>query len=148
DIYYAVANRPADFDWKECLDVVSPTRRKWVIVAIGLAHKYLGLDISDLPFADEARNIPKWITDTVEAEWATEVRLRPIHTVWKNPRILFQQIKKRFPPNPIQATIECEGDFDDRSRLPYQIRSVIKRAMPSVKRVAGTVLPRRSTSNE
>jgi hypothetical protein len=146
DIYYAVQNRPAGFDWDRCLGVVSPTRRRWVNTAIGLTHKYLDLYIDDLPFAEEAKDIPEWITRCVEREWATEVRLRPLHVVWRRPRILLQQIKKRIPPNPIQATIETEGEFDAGPRIRYQIGSVAKRIWPSIKRVVPSVLHRRPTT--
>lgn len=135
DIYYAVANRPPDFDWDKCLGVVSSTRRTWVVTAIGLAHKYLQLPIDDLPFAEEATMIPDWITRTVEAEWATEIRLLPIQTVLRRPKLLIQQLRKRFPPNAIQATIETEGEFDEGSRIRYQIGSVLKRIGPSLSRV-------------
>ena len=134
DIYYAVANRPADFDWNKCLDVVSPTRRKWVITTIGLAHKYLGLEIGDLPFADEAKDIPKWIIKTVEREWARDVRLIPLRIAYRKPRMLFRQIAKRLPPNPITATIDMEGEFDDRPRIWYQLGSIAKRIPPSLLR--------------
>jgi hypothetical protein len=134
DIYYAVANRPADFDWNKCLDVVSPTRRKWVITTIGLAHKYLGLEIDDLPFAEEAKDIPKWIIKTVESEWAREVRLIPLRIAYRKPRMLIEQIRKRLPPNPITATIDMEGEFDDRPRIWYQLGSIAKRIPPSLRR--------------
>ncbi|MBK9165613.1 MAG: nucleotidyltransferase family protein [Acidobacteria bacterium] len=134
DIYYAVANRPAEFDWNKCLDVVSPTRRKWVITTIGLAHKYLGLEIDDLPFAEEAKQIPQWIIDTVEREWARDLRLIPLRVSYRDPKKLVQQIRKRLPPNPITATIDMEGEFDDRSRVWYQLGSIAKRIPPGVKR--------------
>lgn len=134
DIYYAVANRPADFDWNKCLDVVSPTRRKWVITTIGLAHKYLGLEIDDLPFAEEAKQIPKWITETLEREWARDVRLIPLRIAYRKPRMLLEQIRKRLPPNPITATIDMEGEFDDRPRIRYQLGSIAKRIPPSARR--------------
>ena len=35
--------------------------------------------------------------------------------------IIVKQIKKRIPPNPIQATIEMEGSFDARTRVQYQL---------------------------
>lgn len=136
DIYYAVANRPKDFDWHRCLDVVTPRRQKWVIAAIGLAHRYLGLRIDDLPFATEALEIPLWLTGAVEKEWATDIRLRPLYACLRDPKALLQQLKKRIPPNPIQATIETEGEFDERSRIPYQIRDVVLRLGPSIRRLS------------
>jgi hypothetical protein len=144
DIYYAVANRPKGFDWEKCLGCVSETRRKWVITAIGLAHKHLDLYIDDLPFANEARGIPAWVEKALQREWASGIRLLPLHTSMRTPRILIQQIKKRIPPNPIQATIEMEAPIDDSWRLPYQLGNTVQRLSPSIGRITRAILPRRS----
>jgi len=138
DIYYAVANRPNNFDWNLCLNSVSETRRKWMVTTIRLAEKYLGLDASDLPFADESSQIPDWLTRTLETEWATDVRLRPLHTCLRDRKAFFRQILKRLPPNPIQATIDVEGKFDERSRIPHQLGSIFVRTAPSIKRIFKT----------
>lgn len=135
DIYYAVTNRPADFDWNRCLAGVSPTRQKWIVMTIAIAKKYLGLDTSGLPFAVETENIPKWIIRCLENEWASDVRLRSLHTCIRYPKEFWQQVLKRIPPNPIESTIEMEGEFDDSSRVKYQIGSVLARITPSIKRL-------------
>jgi hypothetical protein len=130
DIYYAVQNRSADFDWERCLNVVSPIRRGWVICAIALAHKYLDLDISDLPFLDELEEIPTWITRCVEKEWARNERLEPILTSTHDKQLLLHQIVRRIPPNPIRSTIEAEGDLYGKRRWVYQAQVVGRRALP------------------
>lgn len=135
DIYYAVANRPADFDWSKCLDPVNETRRGWVICAIGLAHKYLDLNIDDLPFRAEALQIPKWVINTVEKEWASNEPLMPLQTCLRDPRLFVRQVRKRFPPNPIQATIEMETKIDETSRAGIQLRNVFHRTIPSLSRI-------------
>ena len=134
DIYYSVLNRPASFDWEKCFRCVSTTRQRWIIVSIGLAHRYLELPIDDLPFADEARQIPPWIIKCVEREWKRNLRLSPLQVSINRPKQLLRQIKKRLPPNPIQATVDMEGEFDNRSRVFYQIGSILKRLGPSLKR--------------
>jgi len=142
DIAYAVRNRPAGFDWSRCLDVVSLTRRQWIIATIGVAHKYLGLELDGLPFAEEAVDLPKWLTRCLEKEWSRNVELRTLHSQLRYPRSLMQQIWKRIPPNPIMATVDCEGDFDHGTRAGYQIRDVFKRLIPSVQRVSATIMKR------
>ena len=135
DVFYAVKNRPPNFDWDKCLSGVSQTRQKWIVTTIAIAKRYFDLDVSDLPFADQTDDIPRWIIRCLETEWSSDVRLRSLHTCIRNPKLFRQQILKRIPPNPIQSTIEMEGEFDDSSRAKYQIGSVLARITPSIKRL-------------
>jgi hypothetical protein len=136
DIYYAVENRPVDFDWNRCLNVVSPGRQSWVVASVGLAHKYFGLEIDDLPFAAQARDLPGWLTRAVEKEWASGTRLIDLEYCIHDPKLLLSQLRKRIPPNPIQATIETEGPIDRSSRIKYQVIDVAKRIPSSIRRVS------------
>ena len=142
DVYYAVKNRRADFDWSRCLDAAGERRRKWIACTIGLTEKYLGLDIKDTPLEDEAGRLPRWIIETVEKEWKRNIRLKPLHTCLRDGEKLREQIRLRIPPNPIQATIEMEGDFDKRTRIVYQMGSVLKRVKPSLQRIGQTLKTR------
>jgi hypothetical protein len=136
DVYYAVRNRPADFDWQRALGTVGPNRREWIVKTIGLARRYLDLDVSDLPFAAETENLPAWLVRSLEAEWASGVRLKPMETLLRSRKNeIWPQLKKRFPPNAIQATIEAEGRFDAKSRAFYQLTSIGRRFAPSVRRI-------------
>ncbi len=133
DIYYAVENRRPDFDWSISLDAAGPVRRNWTLTAIGVAHTVLGLNIDDLPFAREI-TVPEWMMNCLQNEWNSDVPLRPLHTCLRDRNELMKQIRKRLPPNPIQATVDMEGIFDDSSRAYYQVGSVFVRLGPSVKR--------------
>lgn len=133
DIYYLVKNRSKSFDWDMCLNSVNDRRRAWVICAIGLAHKYLDLDIDDTPISKEAKDLPEWLTKAVEKEWKSDIRLKDLMVARHNWTDLFQQIKKRIPPNPIQATIEMEGNFDQSPRIYYQIGNILYRSKNSLR---------------
>lgn len=136
DIYYAVENRKKDFDWDKCLGRVSQTRRKWIIFTIGLAHKYLDLNMDELPFSGEAKHPPEWLTRSIEREWRLGVPLRALYDSVHSWGAFWTQLKKRMPPNPVYSTVECEGEFDERSRVPYQLRSLLRRMMPGIRKVA------------
>jgi hypothetical protein len=136
DIYYAVENRPSDFDWDKCLGSVSQTRREWVICAIGLAARYLGLRLDGLALEGEAKRLPEWLTATVEREWNSGVLHRSLHNCLNDPKELLRQVRKRVPPNPIWATVEMEGSFSKGSRMRYQAGSLAKRIGPSLKGIA------------
>ncbi len=136
DIYHAVANRPPDFDWEKCFAEAGELRRDWVVVVIGLTHRYLGLKIDDLPFADEAADLPAWLTRSVEHEWRAGVRTKPLLSCLDSPSELWRQLGKRLPPNPIQATVDMEGDIRAERQFGYQLGSIGKRLIPSLGRVA------------
>lgn len=135
DIYYLLENHSDSFDWNRCLGKISESRRQWIIKTIAVVHKYHELNLSGMPFAGELEFIPGWFTGTLEKEWASETRLIPIHTLLGNRQEFWKQVKKRFPPNAIQATIDMEGAFDDKPRIFYQIGSVLYRLKPSLARV-------------
>lgn len=135
DIYYLLENHSKSFDWERCLGKISQGRRDWIIKTIAVVHKYYPFDVSGLPFVGEMDQIPGWFIKTMEREWASETKLLPIHSLLNNRRELWKQIKKRFPPNAITATIDMEGPFDDSRRGFYQVGSIILRLKPSVIRV-------------
>lgn len=139
DIYHLVNNHTEDFDWERCLGQISSTRRDWVIKMIGATEKYLSLDCSRLPFSSAERRLPAWFVKALENEWAEETKLTPIQTTLTNPKAFWRQLKKRFPPNAIQSTIDMEGNFDDAGRLYYQLGSIAVRLKPSVKRIMKTI---------
>jgi hypothetical protein len=134
DIFYAVDNRPSDFDWDRCLNAAGPTRKKWIACTIGLAHKYLDLNLEDTPLAKDATSIPRWLIKAVEKEWRSDVELRSLHYLLGDKKELWRQIKKRIPPNPIQATVDMEGEFDNNPRILYQIGDIYLRFKNSLKR--------------
>jgi len=139
DIYYAIESRGADFDWGRFLDVVSPVRRRWLVATAGLAHRYLGLDLSGTPIENEALDLPVWLIKTVEREWASGTPERPMETTVYDPGVFLMQLRKRLRPNPIRATVEMEGSFDARTRVFYQIGNFLSRIAPTYRRIWRTL---------
>ena len=128
DIFYLVKNRGPEFDWDLCLNANGPIRRTWVLSAIATARDFLGLDVSDLPSDIKEFKLPKWYVRTLSREWERGPYLRvPLRLCIKRPGLLFEQIRRRFPPSPIAATTDTEGPIDGTPRWPYQIKSILKK---------------------
>jgi hypothetical protein len=128
DIYYLVTNRKPDFDWRLCMDFVGPIRKTWVISAIATARDYLDLDLADVPEEIVNFKLPNWYVQALEREWSKGLYLRlPILSCLKRPKVLFEQVSRRFPPNPIAATTDAEGPIDESPRLRYQVKSILKK---------------------
>jgi hypothetical protein len=142
DIYYGVLRRPRTFDWDKLLNAAGPERRSWVIYAIAVTHQYLGLAIDDLPIKDELTSIPQWISKTLENEWESGVRLRDLRLCLGDRRMLWTQIKKRVPPNPIQATIEMQKSLDDSRRFYFQARTLLRRGLYSASKLKYSFITR------
>jgi len=139
DIYYAVENRPADFDWGRFLDPVTTRRRRWLVCTVGLAHHFLDLDLSGTPIKDEALDLPAWLIKAVEREWASETKALPMESAIVDRSVFIKQFKKRLRPNPIRATIEMEGSFDAKTRVFYQIANFFMRIAPTIRRISDTI---------
>ncbi len=150
DIKYLVENRPSNFDWKKCLESVSDKRQKWILVTIALAQKYYNLTVADLPFLDkisEPNFIPNWLIQSIEKNWQKDIKLQPLRYVLSNPKLLWHQIKKRIPPNPLQATIELEGKIDNTPRIFYQIGNIFWRIPPMLVRFIGKLTGNQAMQN-
>lgn len=135
DIFYLLENHLEDFDWERCLGKLSETRRGWILKTIGVTRKFYNLETSRMPFASEVDSVPEWFIKALEKEWASGTKLVPLHTLLRNRREFWIQLKKRVPPNAVQATIEMEGRIDDSPRFYYQIGSFFLRLKPSIKRI-------------
>ncbi|MFM9904297.1 MAG: nucleotidyltransferase family protein [Pyrinomonadaceae bacterium] len=140
DIYFAVENRPADFDWDRFLNLVENNRRRWLICTLGLANRFLGLDLTATPVEDEASSLPSWLIKTVEREWASETKFWPLFHSVHDPSLFLKQIRKRLPPNPICATVLMEGSFDAKTRIFYQVGTSLRRIGPSIINISKTLL--------
>lgn len=131
DIYYLIDNRTEEFDWDRFLNVISHRRQRWLECAVGTAQKYLKLNLENTPLINSSENLPKWFVQTIQNEWNNSVKLEPLQLHLRNKKMLWKQIKKRLPPNPIQATVLQEGDFDWKPRIWYQIGNIFNR-LPSL----------------
>lgn len=131
DMYYLVKNRKKDFDWERCLESNGPVRKTWVMAAIATARDHLDLDVSGLPVEAQEFQLPAWYKKTLEKEWKRGVYPRRVlSTVVTRPKLLAEQIYRRFPPNKIAATIDTETPIDGSSRLPAQLKSLTHKVMP------------------
>jgi hypothetical protein len=136
DIYYCFRSNLTDFDWDRCLNSVEKNRRGWIICTLGLTEKYLSVTLDGTPFESKKIRIPKWVSDTVEKEWADGgTALVSLSECFKNRKEFFRQLKKRFPPNPIQSVIDLEGDLDTSVPVFYQIGDMFFRLLPFLKRL-------------
>jgi hypothetical protein len=145
DIFYLIENRPPDFDWGRCLNAAGKTRRQWFITMIALAHRHLKLNVEDLPIKDEVlsdKAIPKWLIAALEKEWSNPTKLHRMDKLLYDWQSLKEQLKMRFPPNPITASVDTEAPFDESSRLPYQIADIGLRFIWGFKRLTAGVLER------
>lgn len=146
DIYYSVVNRPDSFDWDYCLNAAGPERRSWVVCAIAIAHRYISLPVDDIPISDEELEIPEWIRMTIESEWASGTGLIDLQACLGDRKLFIEQLRKRIPPNPIQATIEMQKSLGGKRRRYYQLITMLRRAVPSLGKFKSTFKSRMSQS--
>lgn len=131
DIAAAIESLPADFDWQIFLGH-RKNRAAWITCAIGLAHRLLGARIGDLPIRPELTAVPGWLTQGVLDHWsclfpADHLPIRPAPLMVTNLRTgrnILKGVIERWP-DPITATFNLEGRFNNFPRLPYQLADFI-----------------------
>lgn len=135
DIFYIAHNRFAPLDWDAVFAPVNPKRQRWIACTIGLAHRYLQLDISLIPSKYRVTDLPDWLTKFIEKEWERKVVTRPLHTNLTDPAEFLGQLKARLRMNPVWATIHMEGSLDAPIRAHYRIGSAVSRIPASALRI-------------
>jgi hypothetical protein len=127
DIAVALESKPEDFDWDLCLGKNS-RKRDWIASAIGLAHRLLGANVGEVGL--ERRDLPRWLTPTVIKQWGIRQKSQGLRTpmaeVMRRPSNLPAAIWSRWP-NPIEATVDINGSFNEWPRLPFQLGDCVAR---------------------
>lgn len=116
DVFYMVKNRRIRFDWELCLGD-EPARRTWVAACIAAARDRLDLDVRDLPLEISEFQLPRWFGRTLDREWT----LGPYRRIYlakaiKDRSGIIEQLRRRFPPNPIAATVDLDRPIAEGSR--------------------------------
>lgn len=126
DIGAAMESLPSTFNWDVCLGR-SRRHAQWIACAIVLAQRLLGARIDRLPPESRPREIPDWLVQNVLHHWSNlfpgdQLPMRP-------PPLMASSLKARHNivkgiinrwPDPITATFNLKGQFNNFPRLPYQ----------------------------
>jgi hypothetical protein len=131
DIAAAVETRTARFDWDQCL---GKNRRQadWIICSIALAGELLGADIGDTPAARRTKQLPRWLIATILKEWEAKMpsmperHITPMARYLRYPAGILKGLRHRWP-NPIEATVQVRGPFNELPRLPFQLGNCLAR---------------------
>ncbi|HJQ71646.1 MAG TPA: nucleotidyltransferase family protein [Blastocatellia bacterium] len=135
DIAAAIETRPDGFDWARCLGR-NERRADWVACTIGLTHQLLGARVEETPAAARANRLPRWLPACVLKQWETPFakdqspmkNRAPMAAYLRNPSGALKDMRARWP-NPIIATIDMEGRFNELPRLPYQLGNCVSRGL-------------------
>jgi len=128
DIGAAFETRPSDFDW-DYFWTGNPRRTEWVLCALHLAHRLLGMEWDGTPVASRIRDLPGWLIPTVLRHWQTPGRPcpEPLGIALRRPALWWRAIRDRWP-DPIEATVAVGGAFDETPRILFQVADCLVRA--------------------
>lgn len=131
DIGLILETNGANFDWDVCL-TANKKRARWIECTVGLAHQLLGADISKTPERIQASALPRWLVPAVLKEWSNPVSVDhvvppPLADRLSHPIETVRAVRRRWPPNPIQATIVTNGSFNEWPRIIYQCGNFLTR---------------------
>lgn len=124
DLGLLLESMPENFDWQLCLGT-SKRRANWILSSIYLAHELMDAQISNEEIAARSRQIPDWLVPAVLKQW--EAPFREVHEslplmagYLRQPANFIREIPNRWP-NPIVATVNVRGKFNNYPRFAYQL---------------------------
>jgi hypothetical protein len=123
---------PADFDWDRFL-WGNPRYAEWVKASLGLAANLLGARFPDAPWLKDAPRLPRWLVPAVLHQWGIgagssqhEALRKSLPYLVLRPRLLIQELRVHWQ-NPIEATVDVGGPFNELPRLPFQVAAALRR---------------------
>lgn len=134
DIGMLIEARPECFDWERCLRGRQPYS-DWMACVIGLAHQLLGASLDGVPLGTRTGRLPRWLSPAVLRQWgmacgaSTHAPLAQVlRSGLKHPAALLAEARLHWR-NPVQATVEVRGPFNELPRLPFQVAATLLRAL-------------------
>jgi hypothetical protein len=106
DIALLVESRASDFRWGVCLGD-GRKQCSWVVCALLLAHRLLGMELGGIPLDLHAAALPDWVVETVLEQWGItpSIHRGTFRSYLRRPAQIREAIADRWPPNPIVATL-------------------------------------------
>jgi hypothetical protein len=130
DLGLLLESMPENFDWKLCLGT-NKRHSNWILSAVGLANQLVDAQIQSKEIAALSRQLPVWLVPAVLKQW--EKPFREFHEslplmagYLRRPINFVREIPNRWP-NPIVATINVRGKFNNYPRVPYQLCEMASR---------------------
>lgn len=131
DIGAAIESRTERFDWDRFLRS-GDSRSDAVLLAVALAHRLLGADITGTPLLERVGSLPAWMIPSVLIEWGTlrtpHGLRQPMSTCLRQIRTAIDQLRSRWP-NAVEATVAVGGPFNEWPRLPFKIAASAARTL-------------------
>jgi hypothetical protein len=124
DLGLLLESMPESFDWNLCLGK-NQRRSNWILSAVALANRLVGARINNDEIAERSRKTPRWLELAVLRQW--DIPLREAHEALpllagylRRPMDFVREIPNRWP-DPIVATINVRGKFNNYPRVLYQL---------------------------
>ncbi|MBZ5616596.1 MAG: nucleotidyltransferase family protein [Acidobacteriia bacterium] len=140
DVAAALESRPQNFDWNRCLGKHG-THADWVVCTLALADQLLGAETKGTPAQGRGKTLPDWLVSSVLKQWSAPnppnlpLFVDQVGKHWWKMETL-RAIRQRWP-NPIQATVDAGGSFNERSRLPFQVLDCVLRTARLCRQLPG-----------
>jgi len=130
DVGAALESTASPLDWDRVL-AGDPRRARAVGCAARLAQELLGARLDGAPAAVREARLPRWVVSTVLRQWGDprlepQSRRRPFSADVKQAGAMLEALVQRWP-NPIEATLNVGGPFNDLPRLPFQLAECVRR---------------------
>lgn len=140
DVAAALESAPPEFDWEVALGDDELTRNR-VTCVIDLTCRLLGARREELPEEARAGRAPSWLVAEVLRQWerptTAEHLPRELMSVsLRHPARALPALLSRWP-DPIRAFVGLNRPFDERPRLPRQLKFYVVRSAAFLRRPLG-----------